>query len=326
MTVSVEDRVCFLYFDDLRGDSADQVFITFWMGVMDKLLFGDNQFFGVNHMSEEKARAQSMRFRDMGTILAVLNEARSAGINTFMCTTHERVAEICDVVRDCPAEYSDLKFFPCMPYAHKYANALTDDGLMGAIRRFLPDEGVVDAAIRGGRSVATRDIGGITTLLIDSEMKMFRGLRTPVIFLQNVIVDLLLGLGIKDSFRIFADHIRRRYNAEPGFITMNLPRLLDTLAEVGVENPIVCSNINKIGFRMCGGMAQYRKVLEEREFRAIAMSIFASGAIPPAEAISWIFEQPNIESIVFGASSRANIVSTQKLVDAATGGQSGIRC
>ena len=31
---------------------------------MDRILFGDNQFFGVNHMSEEKARAQSMKFRD----------------------------------------------------------------------------------------------------------------------------------------------------------------------------------------------------------------------------------------------------------------------
>ena len=30
---------------------------------MDRLLFGDNQFFGVNHMSEEKARAQQMRFQ-----------------------------------------------------------------------------------------------------------------------------------------------------------------------------------------------------------------------------------------------------------------------
>ena len=32
---------------------------------MDRVLFGDNQFFGVNHMSEEKARAQSMKFQDM---------------------------------------------------------------------------------------------------------------------------------------------------------------------------------------------------------------------------------------------------------------------
>jgi hypothetical protein len=35
--------------------------------MMDRVLFGDNQFFGVNHMSEEKARAQAMRFQDLPT-------------------------------------------------------------------------------------------------------------------------------------------------------------------------------------------------------------------------------------------------------------------
>ena len=45
------------------------------------------------------------------------------------------------------------------------------------------------------------------------------------------------------------------------------------------------------------------------------MSVFASGAIPPREAIEWVCELPNIESIVFGASSRANIASTRELVD-----------
>ena len=45
------------------------------------------------------------------------------------------------------------------------------------------------------------------------------------------------------------------------------------------------------------------------------MSVFASGAIPPREAIEWIFEQPNIEAIVFGASNRSHILSTQALVD-----------
>ena len=94
-----------------------------------------------------------------------------------------------------------------MPYAHKYANAVTEDGMLGAVKRFLPDEGLLDAAIRGGTSLAKKDIEGITTLLIDAEMKMFDGLRTPVIFLQNVVVDLLLGLGFNDAFRIFADHV-----------------------------------------------------------------------------------------------------------------------
>jgi aryl-alcohol dehydrogenase-like predicted oxidoreductase len=45
------------------------------------------------------------------------------------------------------------------------------------------------------------------------------------------------------------------------------------------------------------------------------MSVFASGAIPPREAIEWISQQPNIESIVFGASSRAHIRATRELVD-----------
>ena len=36
---------------------------------MDRILFGDNQFFGVNHMSEEKARAQAMMFRDSRAIM-----------------------------------------------------------------------------------------------------------------------------------------------------------------------------------------------------------------------------------------------------------------
>ena len=38
------------------------------------------------------------------------------------------------------------------------------------------------------------------SLLIDAEMKSFHGLRTPVIFIQNVITDLILGLGMKELF------------------------------------------------------------------------------------------------------------------------------
>jgi hypothetical protein len=282
---------------------------------MDKLLFGDNQFFGVNHMSEEKARAQAMRFQDLDEVMSVLASAYDAGITTFMCTTHGRVSEICDRVRSQPERFPDFTFHPCMPYAHKYANAVTEDGMLGALRKFMPDEGFLNAALRGGKSLAKKDIEGIITLLVDAEMKMFRGLPTPVIWLQNVVVDLLLGLGFDDAFRIFSDHVQQRYQAEPGFITMNLPMLLNTLRSVGLQNPLVCSNINKIGFRMSGGIQAYRYALEQHDFRAVAMSVFASGAIPPHEAIEWIFEQPNIEAIVFGASSRSHILSTRALVD-----------
>jgi hypothetical protein len=267
-------------------------------------------------MSEEKARAQAMRFQDLDAVMDVLDIAYDEGIRTFMCTTHDRIAEVCDHVRANPDRYPDYVFFPGMPYAHKYANAVTEDGFLGAMRRFTPDSGFLDAAFRGTSSLARKDIDGLITLLVDAEMKMFDGLRTPVIWLQNVVVDLLLGLGFKAAFAVFAEHVRDRYGAEPGFITMNMPALLDVLDEVGIENPIVCSNINKIGFRMSGGIDAYRRALDERPFRAVAMSVFASGAIPADEAIAWVCEQPNVESIVFGASSRRNIRSTRELVDA----------
>lgn len=286
---------------------------------MDRLLFGDNQFFGVNHMSEEKARAQAMRFRNLDAIMGVLDSAYDEGIRTFMCTTHEQVGRIADIVRNDPRRYPDFVFYPGMPYAHKYANAVTDLGMIGAMRRFTADDSLFGTAVRGGKAVASKDVEPLMKMLVDAEMSMFAGLRTPVVFLQNVVTDLLLGLGFKEAFAMFASYVSERYGAEPGFITMNLPRLLDVLDEVGVENPIVCANINKLGFRMSGGVELYRETLEQRKCRAIAMSVLASGALSPLEAFEWIADFPNVQSVVFGASSLANIRSTKHIAETVWG-------
>ena len=146
-------------------------------------------------------------------------------------------------------------------------------------------------------------------------MKMFRGISTPVIFIQNVLVDLILGLGMKEVFSEYDRYIREKYNAEPGYITMNLPWLLEILNSVGIRNPIICSSINKIGFRMSGGMQLYHKTLLEKEFRPIAMQVLAAGALGPEEAISFLGQYPKIESILFGASSKSHILQTKTLID-----------
>lgn len=282
---------------------------------MDPLLFGDNQFFGINHMSEEKARAQAMRFQDVGAIMEVLDAAYDEGIRSFMCTTHDRIAEICDVMRENPERYRDFIFYPCMPYAHKYANAVTDYGMVGALTHFMPDGGLLNTLLKSGKALASKDIEGIVQILIDAEMKMFKGMNTPVIFMQNVFTDLIMGVGFTKVFRIFHDHVAKTYNAEAGFITMNTPMLYEALSEEGIQNPIICSNINKIGFRMSGGFEAYVNTLKTKELRAIAMSVYASGAIPPDEAIEWLSQQPNVHSVLFGASSRRNIISTRELVN-----------
>lgn len=49
-------------------------------------------------------------------------------------------------------------------------------------------------------------------------------------------------------------------------------------------------------------------------FRAIAMSVFASGAVPADEAIEYVCGLPNIQGIVFGASSKSHINGTKQLI------------
>jgi len=281
---------------------------------MDKVLFGDNQFFAVNHLSDEKSRAQAIRFKDDSAIIRVLDQAIELGISTFMCTTHDRIANICDHMRTNPDKYRGFKIYPGMPYAHKYANAVTELGIIGTIKQYVPGN-IFSTFAKGGMAYLSKDYLKLMEILIDAEMKMFKGISTPVIFIQNVIVDMILGLKAYDAFRAFDDYIRRKYNAEPGYITMNMPALLDALNSIGITNPIICTSINKIGFRMSGGIEIYEKYLSEKEFRPVAMQVLAAGALKPREAIEYLGNFPKIESVLFGASSKEHIRETKELIE-----------
>ena len=280
---------------------------------MERILFGDNQFFAVNHISDSKSREQSIKFKDDSAIMKVLDESIDCGIKTFMCTTHDRIANVCDLVRADPEKYKDFKIFPCMPYAHKYANAVTELGIAGTLKEYVPGN-FFGSLFKGGMAYISKDFEAIMELMIDAEMKMFKGINTPVIFLQNVITDLLLGLRAYDMLAAFHAYIKKKYNAEAGFITMNMPKLVTVLEQAGILNPIVCTSINKVGFRMSGGKAVYEETLKTKKIRVVAMQVLGGGAIAPKEAIEYICGLPNIESILFGASSRKNIESTTSFI------------
>ena len=281
---------------------------------MDRVILGDNQFFAVNHLSDERSRAQALRFKNDQSILDVIDTAIDCGINTFMCTTHDRIANIIDLMKKNPKRYEKFNFHPCMPYAHKYANAVTELGIMGTLKAYIPGN-ILAVASKAGLAYVRKDFPTLMELLIDAEMKMFRGMNTPVIFLQYVIVDLLYGLGMDEIFVHYAEYIKKKYNAEPGFITMNMPRMVDMCERIGIKNPIICSSINKIGFRMSGSIKEYEEYLNsDREFRPMAMQCLAAGALKPDEAMEYVTRFPKIESVLFGASSKAHIEQTKELI------------
>jgi hypothetical protein len=280
---------------------------------MDRILFGDNQFFGVNHISDKKSRAQLIKFKADQAIINVLEIAKDVGVKTFMCTTYARIGNICKHIKANPANYQGYKIYPCMPYAHKYANAVTELGMMGALKSYMPGN-IFTTALKGGMAFLSKDYQKMMELMIDAEMKMFDGIDTPVIFLQNVVTDLLLGLRAYPMLYAFNEYVKKKYNAEAGFITMNLPLLHKVLLDGGIENPIICTSFNKEGFRMSGGTKAYEAVLTQNNARIIAMQIFGGGFIAPKEAIEYVNGLPGISSILFGASSAANIKQTVGLI------------
>jgi hypothetical protein len=290
------------------------------MQPIDKIIFGDNQFFGINHMSQEKAQELAEKFYDIQNIYRVYDTAFEAGIRAVMLNSNDRAKDICNHFREDKTKYQDINWYPSIPYPHKYANLVAEKGILPAINEVLFKDnsagGVLGMMAKGGMAVLGRDAMKMMQMLIDVEMKMFKGLNVKVVFLQNVITDLMLGYDIKEVFEEYCNYIRKKYDALPGLITQNMPWLKSKLASWGIEEVVICSSFNKIGYLMSPGVDAYVEAARNNDvskYQLMAMSTLASGAIPAREAYEFINRQ-NIQSVVFGASSKNHIEETVKLI------------
>lgn len=290
------------------------------MNNIDKVIFGDNQFFGINHMSQEKAQQLSEKFHDINNIFRVYDSAFEAGIKAIMLNSNDRAKEICSYFRENKGKYGHIHWYPSIPYPHKYANMVAEKGIMPTINEVLFKEntatGVLAMLAKGGSAVLTKDAIKLMKMLIDVEMKMFNGLDVKVVFLQNIVVDLILGFDIKEVFEEYCIHIRKKYKALPGFITQNMPYFIKKLQSWGIKEVVICSSFNKIGYLMSPDVQSYVDAANSnnpQDYQLMAMSTLASGAIPAKEAYDFINKQ-KIQSVVFGASGKAHIVETLGLI------------
>lgn len=288
---------------------------------IDKVVLGDNQFFGINHMSQDKAQQLAEKFYDLKNIIKVYEFAFESGINSIMLNSNERAKEICEYFKNNAKKYEHISWYPSLPYPHKYANLVAEKGIVPAISEVIFSDntakGLFSLFTKGGSALLGQDAVKVMQILVDIEMKAFAGLNIKTIFLQNIITDLLLGLKAKVFFIEYANYIKKKYNVLPGFLTMNLPVLVKQLQEWGIEEVVICSSINKIGYLMSPDIKTYEdtiKNLDNSKYQIMAMSVLASGAIPANEAIEYIGNQ-KIDSIVFGASSQKNINETKALID-----------
>jgi hypothetical protein len=258
------------------------------------------------------------RFQKTEALIRVIDDAYGCGIRAFTFSTHDRVSDICDHLRANPTRFNDLRLYPVLPYAQKYAHLVNEKGVVGAVSEVLLADNSVSSAfgmiVRSSMAFLTQDPIKVMTLLVDAELKMFRGLQLGAVFLQNNVADLMLGLGIKEVFLAYIRHIESKYHTRAGFMTLNLPRMLTFLQDAGVDCPVVCSAINKVGFQMNPGVAEYESTLKSSRADVLAMSAMAAGALSPREAMEYVARLPGVGSIMFGASTRAHVEQTQQVL------------
>lgn len=290
------------------------------MEKIDNIIFGDNQFFGINHMSEEKAQQLSEKFFDTNNIYRVYGIAFDCGIKAIMLNSNDRAKEICNYFRENKSRYSSINWYPSIPYPHKYANLVAEKGIIPAVNDVLFKDnsamGVIGMMAKGGSAVLSNDAIKLMQMLIDVEMKIYKGLNVKTVFLQNIVTDLILGFEIREVFYEYCEYIKKKYNAIPGLITQNMPHLLNKLKEWDIKEVVICSSYNKIGYLMSPDVVSYSEAAaanNPENYQLMAMSTLASGAIPPKEAYNFINQQ-KIQSVVFGASSKQHIEETVQLI------------
>lgn len=286
------------------------------MEKIDKIVFGDNQFFGINHRSQEKAEEMMKRFSKLQNILDVYDNAFECGVKAVMLNSNERAMDICNYFRENKSKYGDIAWYPSIPYPHKYANMVNELGIFPAINEVLfknnSTMGVLSMLAKGATAAFGKDAIKMMEMLIDVEYKMFKGLNVKCLFLQNVITDLILGYDIPDFFKRYCEFIHKKYGILPGFITLNMPYLKAKLEEWDIEDVVICSSINAAGFNMHPSKEEYERVLAENDstkYQMMAMNVLASGSITPAQSFEYV-NGLNVQSVVFGASSKGHIQSS----------------
>jgi hypothetical protein len=193
---------------------------------------------------------------------------------------------------------------------------VNENGMMSLFEHVIKNTSLIKNIIGGVKLVATQNLKSITPLALNLEVP--KNLKKgSYVYMQNIITDLLLGMGRGD---ILVEFIKSVYNMgyKPGIITLN-PIMFDKLLKNEQEaewlkDLIVCFNINKEGFNVFPSLDFVEDFIESSpKYKLMGMSIFASGAANIPHSINYI-KKLKLDYVVFGSSRLENIKSNFNLL------------
>jgi len=286
--------------------------------IPDKIILGDNQFFGVNHMSQEKGRESEAIFKDISKIQESLHTALDYNVTGVMFSTHPSIYQITDMMRSDKRLRSQMGIYVNLPYIMKYVRMLSEMGMFEAVKKTLTGNNMwknIKFFVQSVGSLLSGNYKNLIHRLIDVELNPFHGLQIKSVFLHNAICDLLLGYNLKDIIYDYDYYISKKLKLVPAYGTLNYPKFSQILLDASLPNSIVMTPVNKKGFLMNPSRQDVEKGLYDYNHHVLAMATLASGSLKPKEAYEYLFSLPNIDSVVVGLSSKKHADETFSILN-----------
>jgi len=264
---------------------------------------GDNPFFGIDHLSQDIARERQKRLDGMQKITDIMEYVSECGVKDFVVSTHPQLRELIENMKGRGLE-KKFDFYPIIPYAQGYVSKITEKGLINGLNETL-SHGSTQNKLRilfsGIFGYVTKDFRKMLKTLIDIELLPLSDVKIKMVLLHNVLVDLAIGLEMKDVLNDFVNHIKDKHNVQTGFVTNNFPTLLEKFEKWGLELPTIMTSFNSVGFQMNPSKEDCEKKLGK--CKVIAMNILAGGFSNPYDSMKYLADL-KINSMVVGMSTK----------------------
>ncbi len=266
------------------------------------IILGDNPFFGINHASVSKSQAyrKGVQLLDWNSAHCTMQEALALGVDHLMLTTHPEAPSLLTSMSVDP-QLSRFKIVPAVPYLHRLNGIVASKGIPAALARSISYKTLARDLLGG----ATLTAAGLVAFLEKESLQVRQlGFHTPYLALQNIFVDLLIGLGQADIINEVGERFARS-GLRLVAITMN-PLIADKFLDQSV---VLCTHYNYLGYMVQPDLAAFQSWLAESVRQIWAMGIMSSGRAKPAN----VFGDPNLKnfsSVVVGASRPESIAST----------------
>ena len=276
------------------------------MSKLESVMLGDNPFFGVDHLSHERARKRALNHQTFDGAVRVIETAFDLCMKDMVVGTRPRLSELIECIEKTSNILDKIQFNPILPYAQDYILKVSEKGLIGALKEILGGVGIKNEfkfLTKGGLGFLKKDMDELFKVLIDVELSKLKKVKIKTIYLHPLVTDLALSLNFKDFFEIFRDYLHNSYHVDVGLSTKNFSWLVTKLDDWNITFEDIMTSFNKAGYLMNPSREKCEKTLASYDGEVTAMNIFAGGYIGLDETFKYIVSLPKISKVVVGAST-----------------------